>query len=79
MAGLCRTRGAELIVASLTKDAASDDMFAYCHGEGIKTVDLFVPLSLKENNNLPFDIHPSAIAHKQYEQKLKDYLLSVLP
>lgn len=76
-ADVCRTRGIELVVAGLTSDPTTLDMFRYCNGEGVKTVDIWVDfLNIKENNNLPYDSHPSAVAHRQYAQKLEHFLRS---
>jgi hypothetical protein len=73
-ADLCKTRGIELVVAGLTSDPPTSDMLSYCRGEGLKTVDIRVDLNIKENNNLPYDSHPSAVAHRQYAQKLELFL-----
>jgi hypothetical protein len=74
-ADLCRARGIELVVAGLTSDATTSDMFSYCKSQGLKTADIWIDfLNIKENNNLPYDSHPSAIAHRQYAQKLEYFL-----
>ena len=74
---LCKAHDVVLVVAALTSDPTTSDMLDYCRSEGIKTTDLWVDyLNIKENNNLPFDSHPSALAHRQYEQKLGSFLLS---
>lgn len=74
-ADLCKARGIELVVAGLTSDPTTLDMLRYCKSEGLKTVDIWVDyLNIKENNNLPYDSHPSAIAHRQYAQKLELFL-----
>lgn len=78
IARLCRAEGIEVVVAGLTSDATTSDMLAYAQSEGTKTLSMFVDLSIKENNNLPFDSHPSAAAHKQYAKLLKPYLVSLL-
>ncbi len=71
---LCRANRIELIVAALTYDATTSDTLEYCEREGVKTVSMFVDLTIKANNNLPYDSHPSAIAHQQYAQKLESVL-----
>ena len=72
---LCKTSGIELAFAALTSDPTTSDMLEYCKHEGAKTVNIWVDfLSIKENNNLPYDSHPSAIAHRQYAQKLEAFL-----
>jgi hypothetical protein len=74
-ADLCKARGIELVVAGLTSDPTTLDMLSYCKSQGLKTVDIWVDcLNIKENNNLPYDSHPSAIAHRQYAQKLELFL-----
>jgi hypothetical protein len=78
IASLCRAQGVEVVVAALTSDATTSDMLAHAQSEGMKTFSMFVDLSIKENNNLPFDSHPSAAAHRQYAQLLKPYLVSRL-
>jgi hypothetical protein len=80
-ADLCKARGIELVVAGLTSDATTSDMFSYCKSQGLKTADIWIDfLNIKENNNLPYDSHPSAIAHRQYAQKLEYFLRNdVLP
>jgi len=42
--------------------------------EGIATVDISVDLKIPANNNLPHDLHPSAIANRQYADKLDGFL-----
>jgi GDSL-like Lipase/Acylhydrolase family len=74
MLDLCRAHNIEMVFASLTSDPTTSDMSAYCQGLGIKTVSIYVDLNIKENNNLPYDSHPSALAHKQYAQKLETFL-----
>jgi len=72
---LCRTHGIELVVAALTSDPTTSDMLEYCKREGVKTVNIWVDfINIKENNSLPYDSHPSAIAHRQYAQKLESFL-----
>ena len=73
---LCVAHGIKLVVASLTSDPISSDMLEYCRRERITTADLWVDLTVKENNNLPYDSHPSAIAHRQYARKLESFLRS---
>lgn len=71
---LCRSNEIEFVVAGLTSDATTSDMFEYCQKEGMKTASIWVDLNIKENNNLPYDSHPSAVAHHQYAQKLESFL-----
>lgn len=71
---LCLAHGIKFVVARLTTDPISSDMLAYCGREKITTADAWVDLSIKENNNLPYDSHPSAIAHRQYARKLESFL-----
>lgn len=71
---LCRKHNIELVIATLTNDFVTSGLVEYCKGEGIKTVDIYVDRLAKENNNLPYDSHPSALAHRRYAQKLDAYL-----
>ena len=75
---LCRAHGVELVVAGLTSDATTASMFEYCKGEGVKVVDIYVDRLAKENNNLPYDSHPSAVAHREYARKLEAFLRSAV-
>ncbi len=74
MADLCRSNGMTLAVAGLTSDPTTSDIMQYCDAQGIRTTSIWVDLTIKENNNLPFDSHPSAVAHRQYAQMLEGFL-----
>ena len=78
ISALCRANGIEMVVAGLTADSITADMLLYCQREGIRTANIWVDLSIKENNSLPYDTHPSALAHKQYAEKLESFLRGVL-
>jgi len=69
-AELCRTNQIAFIVAGISSDAVTTEMLEYCRSRGITTVDISVDLNIKENTNLPFDGHPSAVADQQYARKL---------
>lgn len=71
----CRASGAEFIVVNLDSNPVTSDMMEYCRAQGIKTASIYVDFNnIKENNNLPYDSHPSALAHRQYAQKLETFL-----
>lgn len=71
----CQARGAELVVVNLDSNPITSDMMDYCRSQGIKTSSIYVDfINIKENNNLPYDSHPSALAHRQYAQKLETFL-----
>jgi hypothetical protein len=71
----CQAHGAELVVVNLDSNPITSDMMEYCRRQGIKTASIYVDLeNIKENNNLPYDSHPSALAHKQYAQKMETFL-----
>lgn len=61
---LCRAHNINVVVASLTSDSTTSDMLDYCRRSGVQTVNVTVDLTKKENNNFPFDSHPSAVAHR---------------
>lgn len=75
---LCRAHRIELVVAGLTSDATTASIFDYCRGQGVETVDIYVDRLLKENNNLPYDSHPSALAHRRYAEKLEAFLRATI-
>ncbi|MGA9997554.1 MAG: hypothetical protein WBP93_19215 [Pyrinomonadaceae bacterium] len=74
MLNLCRANGIKFVVAGISREDATADMLEYCHREGIPATDISIDLNIKENNNLPYDAHPSAVADRQYEQKLESFL-----
>jgi hypothetical protein len=76
MIELCRAHHTELVLATLTSDPTTADMSAHFRREGGKTVSIYVDMNKKENNNLPYDSHPSALAHKQYAEMLETFLRS---
>ena len=71
---LCRAKRIEVIIAGLTSDPITTDLLSYSEQQGAEIVDISVDLTLKENNNLPFDSHPSAVAHRQYAEKIVTFL-----
>src|SRR5207253_5679265 len=73
-ASLCKANQIDFVVAGITYDSITTEMLEYCKSKGIPTVDISVDLSIKENNNLPYDEHPSAIADRKYAQKLQSVL-----
>ena len=70
-AELCKANQIQLIVAGITNDATTTEMLEYCKSRGMTTVDISVDLNVKANTNLPYDNHPSALAHQQYAEKLR--------
>ena len=64
--------GVKLVVAGI--NAGSAKMLKELSQEGIATVDISVDLKIPANNNLPHDLHPSAIANRQYAEKLETFL-----
>jgi hypothetical protein len=71
---ICKTKGIKFVVAGINYCPATIEMLESLNGEGAMTVDISVDLSIKENNNMPYDNHPSAIANQQYERKLEAFL-----
>jgi hypothetical protein len=70
----CKSNGIEFIVAGITRGNTNADLLEFCKMKNIKAVDISVNLSNPENRNLPHDDHPGALAHKQYAEKLLNYL-----
>ncbi len=77
-AELCKANQIEFIVAGITSDAATADMLDYCKSRGMTALDISVDLNIKENTNLPFDNHPSALANQQYAKGLRPVLCAKL-
>ena len=75
-ASLCKANGIQFVVAGIMPDSATTEMLGYLNRKGIMTVDISVDLGIKENTNLPYDSHPSAIANQQYARKLDLFLCS---
>ena len=69
---LAAANGVKLVVAGI--NAGSAKMLEELSQEGIATVDISVDLKIPANNNLPHDLHPSAIANRQYAEKLDVFL-----
>ena len=69
---LAEANGVKLVVAGINPGSAK--MLAELNRDGIATVDISVDLKIPANNNLPHDLHPSAIANRQYAQKLEGFL-----
>ena len=69
---LAEANGVKLVVAGI--NAGSAKMLKELSQEGIATVDISVDLKIPANNNLPHDLHPSAIANRQYAEKLEAFL-----
>ncbi|MEG4211392.1 SGNH/GDSL hydrolase family protein [Microcoleus sp. S13_B4] len=69
---VAEANGVKLVVAGI--NAGSAKMLEELSQEGIATGDISVDLKIPANNNLPHDIHPSAIANRQYAEKLAGVL-----
>jgi hypothetical protein len=69
---LAEANGVNLVVAGINPGSAT--MLAELNQVGMATVDISVDLKVPANNNLPHDLHPSAIANRQYAQKLESFL-----
>jgi hypothetical protein len=65
---VAEAKGVKLVVAGINSGSAK--MLQELSQEGIATADISVDLKIPANNNLPHDLHPSAIANRQYAEKL---------
>jgi hypothetical protein len=75
---LCKAHGIKFVLAGIFADPKTAEMLTYFKEKGVSTVDISVDMTLKENSNLPYDVHPSAIANQQYARKLETFLLPKL-
>ena len=71
---VCAANQIKFVVAGIFAAPATTDMLEYCTKSGMMTTDISVDLGAKENTNLPYDSHPSAVAHRKYAQQLESYL-----
>jgi hypothetical protein len=69
---VAEAKGVKLVVAGINSGSAK--MLQELSQEGIATADISVDLKIPANNNLPHDLHPSAIANRQYAEKLEGFL-----
>jgi hypothetical protein len=73
---ICKAHGIVFVVAGIFGSPATAEMLDYCQGKGMMAVDISVDMTIKENTYLPYDGHPSAIANRQFAQKLNSFLCS---
>ena len=78
LSGICNANGISFVVAGISAEPMTADMLGYCQTKGLRTVDISVDLGIPNNTNLPYDVHPSALAHRQYAQKLESFLCAQL-
>lgn len=72
---LCKENEIEFIVASIVKDTLTSQTLAELRKSGVSTLDMGLDI-LNDNqyNNLPYDSHPNALAHRIYAEKLYQFL-----
>jgi hypothetical protein len=73
---LCKSNGIEFVLAGILPSSLTSNMLQFFDEKGAMTVDIGVDLGLSEN--LAPDGHPSAIANKQFAQKLETFLRAKL-
>ncbi|MGL5059162.1 MAG: SGNH/GDSL hydrolase family protein, partial [Microcoleus sp.] len=73
---LAEANNVKLVVAGINPGSAK--MLEELSQEEIATVDISVDLKIPANNNLPHDLHPSAVANQQYADKLGSFLQNYL-
>ena len=71
---LCKSNGIEFVLAGIYPDPIMTETLKSFNAKGAMTVDISVDMTLKENANMPYDAHPSAVANKQFAQKLEAFL-----
>ena len=75
---LCKANQIDFVVAGIFSDASTREMLDYCRSKGIPATDISVDLRIRENTNLPYDDHPSALANLEYERTLESFLCTQL-
>jgi len=73
---IAKKNGIPFVVAGI--DSESTETLEFLKHSGIKTVDISVDLTKKENRNWPHDSHPNAAANQEYAEKLKAFLKAVI-
>ncbi|MEG4634017.1 SGNH/GDSL hydrolase family protein [Microcoleus sp. AR_TQ3_B6] len=69
---VAEAKGVKLVVVGISSN--STKMLQELSQEGIATADISVDLKIPANNNWPHDVHPSAVANRQYAEKLEGFL-----
>jgi hypothetical protein len=72
---LTSAAGGRFVLANIFGD---NSILKFAAKQSIPGVDIAVDLRIKENNNLPYDLHPSAIANQKYAAKLGDFVARYL-
>jgi len=75
MADLAREHGVDFIVANIQ---GPDEMMKFAEKNGIANVDISVDDRIAENTNRPHDPHPSALANRQFADRLEPVLRRAL-
>src|SRR5262245_3070873 len=65
-----RAAGAPVLVATLEASSANAPTLAFAASLGARSADVSVDLGVLENTNLPYDGHPSPLAHRRYARRL---------
>ena len=68
---LTSAAGGRFVLANIFGD---NSILKFAAKQSIPGVNIAVDLRIKENNNLPYDLHPSAIANQKYAAKLGDFI-----
>lgn len=68
MAKACREKGVELVIATITNK--TDEVREFCRSLGVTSVDISVNHRDPAMSNLPWDNHPSALAHREFARRL---------
>jgi len=79
MAGLARRHDVQLVVAGITPHRETQSMLRFAHEHGILSIDISGDPNVPGYLNLPYDNHPSALANKQFAEKLETFLRAEIP
>jgi hypothetical protein len=74
MARLAREQKIHFIVANI----AGPSSLTLPEQAGISVIDIAVDFARPENTNMPFDPHPSALAHREYAARLEPVIAAAL-
>jgi hypothetical protein len=76
IAGIAQKNEIPFVIAGITASPGTSKMLSLLQQHGFKAVDISVDLNIKENTNLPHDMHPNAATNRQYADKLETFLLA---
>lgn len=70
----CKANGIEFVLAGIISTPQTAAMLERFSAQGIRAIDISADLNRPGFTNMPYDGHPSALAHEEYARKLEEFL-----